>query len=352
MNDTLEVKVDERTRELSEANIVLKNTMSELREAHDQLVLSEKMAALGQLVAGIAHELNTPLGAIISANGMAENFAVKFINELSSFVANLDDDSKALLEKLIEDIHSAGLFADPALVREKRKHFAALSARENLAVNDSIIEDLIDFGYAGTDDDFRALSVVKQYQEIVRKVYQFSIIIRSMRIIKTAAGKAAGVVGALKTYSHHDSSGEMTETSIVDDIEMILTLYYNQLKEGVEVVKRYHAKPAAKCYPEKLHQVWVNIINNALHAMNHSGRLEVEVDEVDNEVLVSITDNGPGIPEEIQGKIFTPFFTTKVAGEGSGLGLDICRRIVEQIGGRISFVSVPGRTTFSIRLKM
>jgi signal transduction histidine kinase len=123
------------------------------------------------------------------------------------------------------------------------------------------------------------------------------------------------------------------------------------MKYGVEIIRNYEEVPPVICFPDKLHQVWVNIINNALHSMDYKGRLIISVAKSHDKVLVSITDNGPGIPEHILHRIFEPFFTTKKLGEGAGLGLDIVKRILDEINGSIEVESKPGETTFKIWLR-
>ncbi|MCS7086938.1 MAG: ATP-binding protein, partial [Bacteroidia bacterium] len=105
-----------------------------------------------------------------------------------------------------------------------------------------------------------------------------------------------------------------------------------------------------KCFPDQLNHVWTNLIHNSIQAMDGKGRIDIETRRENGQVVVSITDNGPGIPPEIQPRIFEAFFTTKRQGEGSGLGLDICRKIVERHKGTIGFESVPGKTTFTVRI--
>ena len=131
----------------------------------------------------------------------------------------------------------------------------------------------------------------------------------------------------------------------------MLTLYYNQLKQGIEVIKNYPEDlPKIPCYPDELNQVWTNLIHNAIQAMESKGTLTIDVKQQQENILVSIIDSGKGIPAEILPKIFQPFFTTKPAGEGSGLGLDIVKKIVDKHRGTISFQSVPGNTTFTVQL--
>lgn len=138
-----------------------------------------------------------------------------------------------------------------------------------------------------------------------------------------AVERASKIVFALKSYARQDNSGQMSRVSVTERIDVVLTIYQNLLKQGIEVIKNYGEVPAILCYPEELNQVWKNLIHNAIQAMNNKGKLEIAVAKPDRHVVVILTDSGCGIPDKILARIFEPFFTTKPAGEGSGLGLDI-----------------------------
>jgi signal transduction histidine kinase len=173
---------------------------------------------------------------------------------------------------------------------------------------------------------------------------------RSTENIEFAANRASKVVFALKNFARIGNSEEKVLADVVEGIETVLTLYYNQLKQGVEVSKNIEKVPQIRCYPDELNQVWTNVLHNALHAMNLHGKLDINVSQKDNFVIVSITDSGKGIPEELKEEIYKPFFSTKPSGEGTGMGLDIVKRIIEKHEGRIELESVPGKTTFSFFL--
>lgn len=143
---------------------------------------------------------------------------------------------------------------------------------------------------------------------------------------------------------------EKVMADIRESVETVMTLYHNKIKRGVELTTDFKATPSIPCYPDELSQVWTNLIHNALQAMQFRGRLEISIFPENDNIIVAITDNGPGIPKEIQSRIFEPFFTTRARGEGSGLGLDICRKIVEKHKGAIQFDSEPGKTTFKVSL--
>ena len=143
----------------------------------------------------------------------------------------------------------------------------------------------------------------------------------------------------------------MTEAMLQEGLETTLTIYQHQIRQGTELVCRYAEMPPLRCLPDELNQVWTNLIHNALQAMNNAGTLTVDLKRVGDEAVVSIGDTGSGIPEEIRGRIFEAFFTTKPMGEGSGLGLDIVKKIVDKHKGRIDVQSEVGvGSTFTVYL--
>jgi len=362
VNKTLEHEINERKRteeKLQKANENLqreveqhKNTLKNLRATQSQLIQSEKMAALGQLVAGIAHEINTPLGAIRSSVGNMSAFLNQTLMQLPAFFYSLSKEQlqyfSALLQRSLQQESTLS-------VREERKLKRALirqleaDAIEKTAI---IADTLVDMRVYDEIEPFLPLLKVPDNQHILQAAYKLSHLQRSTKTIETAAVRASKVVFALKNYSHYDHAGEPVQTDLTEGIETVLTLYHNQIKQGIEVIKNYAELPPVMCYPDELNQVWTNLIHNALQAMDYKGTLKIDILVKDERVVINITDNGTGIPDEIKPKIFEPFFTTKPQGEGSGLGLDIVRKIIRKHEGEITVDSTPGKTTFSISLPL
>lgn len=170
--------------------------------------------------------------------------------------------------------------------------------------------------------------------------------------IRIAVDRVSKILYALKNFSHFDTESEKIPTSITENIETVLTIYQNQLKKGIQVTKNYGNIPKILCYPDDLIHVWTNLIYNSLQAMDFRGEITIQTYVKGEHAVVEITDTGSGIPTEILDKIFQPFFTTKLPGEGSGLGLDIVKKIVEKHEGKIEVESVPGKTTFRILLPL
>jgi two-component system NtrC family sensor kinase len=350
LNEELELKIFERTQDLENANCELEAAIEDLKTAQDRLIISEKMAVLGQLVAGIAHELNTPLGIIKSAGGTMERVLQDEIEKVIGFCYRTSEEVFETYLRLVREC-CKGEEKDNAYKRNIRKMYYSILEKNNLVASDEFIEKLVDIGYEADETEFSELVRNPENEEAVKMAYTVISMQKSAKMIKVSAEKASKVITALKLYAHKDTVGVLVPHDVIKDIEMVLTLYYNQIKYGVEIFRNYEEVPPVLCYPDKLHQVWVNIINNALQAMDYKGRLIIRVSKNQDKVLVSITDNGPGIPEHIRHRIFEPFFTTKKLGEGTGLGLDIVKRILDEINGSIEFDSKPGETTFKIWLR-
>jgi signal transduction histidine kinase len=344
-------QIETRDQELAQTNKNLSQALEDLKATQEELVQSEKMAALGHLVAGIAHEINTPLGAIRSSVDSIATFLAQNIAQLPAFFQSLSptrqQDFLALLSKITTQPETT------LTSKEKRKYRRALIRQlESHAIDDAntIADTLVDMGIYQDVEPFLSLLKGPESQTILNTAYQLAATQKSTQTITTASERAAKTVFALKSFARFDKTGVKVQVNLTDGIETVLTLYHNQLKLGVEVIRNYAQLPQILCYPDDLNQVWTNLIHNALQAMDYKGTLTIDVSEQDNHAVISVTDSGVGIPDDIKPKIFEPFFTTKPAGEGSGLGLDIVRKIIDKHEGKMNFTSTPGKTTFSVYL--
>ncbi len=337
---------------LQEKNQDLATTLAQLQTTQNELIQSEKMAALGQLIAGIAHEINTPLGAIRSSVENISDFLTTSIEKLPAFFQSLsperNQDFLALLQRSNANVQQNVLSS-----REKRQIKRTLTEQltaYGVQDSDTLATILLGIGVLDNLEVFRALIEAEDNTAIFQNAYDIASLQRSTRTIVTASDRAAKVIFALKTYAHQDSSGERAIANLTDGLETVLTLYQSQIKMGVDVIRSYQSIPAISCYPDELNQVWTNLIHNALQAMKNKGTLAIGVTQKGNLIVISIIDSGSGIPPEIQSEIFNPFFTTKPPGEGSGLGLDIVQKIINKHHGTIAVESVPGQTKFTVSL--
>lgn len=350
LNENLEKKVQERTRELHQKNNALNKTLVELKDTQEQLVQTEKVAALGKLVANIAHEINTPLGAIRSS---AENLLLLFnktVEEAPEFFRGL---SKERLNDYFTLLKQSIAQTERPSMKEQRKLKKKL--RENLEPHfpeqaRDLAGELVQIRLYDEVQPFFPLFQSRECPSILDKIYQRISQLQGLENIVKASERVSKVVFALKTFSRLDHNHEFKKENIIEGIEAALTLYQHQLSKGITVVRDYSELPKFPCFMDELNQVWINLIHNALQAMEGSGTLTIIAKMYENTIRVTINDTGGGIPVEIQDKIFSPFFTTRSMGEGSGLGLDICRKMIEKYKGTINFQSEPGKTEFIVEL--
>ncbi len=350
-NRTLEQQVAERTEQLRHNNEELAQTLQELKTTQNELIQSEKMAALGQLIAGIAHEINTPLGAIRAAIGNTDKALQASLSQIPQLLPQLNPQQQTDFFRFLgQSLHSQ---ATSLSTREKRQIKRSLTQQlqsHDIANAQQLAHLLTEGGLHDNIESQLSLLQTPQAYQIVQIAYDIARLYANSQNINNAVERAAKIVFALKSYARYDHSGEKKSFQITDGIETVLELYQNYFKKGVEVVRRYQPVPEIPGYPDELVQVWTNLIHNAIQAMEGKGIIEIGVREQEQDLVVEVTDSGCGIPPEIQDKIFQPFFTTKPAGEGSGLGLDIVQKIIEKHQGTITFASVPGHTTFTVML--
>ncbi len=288
-NIILEAKVTERTHELKASNEELNKTLKDLKEAEMQLVESEKMASLGQLTAGIAHEINNP------------------INFVTSNVKPLKRDVQMMIDMLgqIEEIS-----LQDGSVDDKRQKIDDLKQE-------------YDFDYLKTEIDYL------------------------INGINEGSSRTAEIVKGLRIFSRLDED-DLKKADINEGLDSTLVIVNNQLDNRIEVIKQFGELPMVECYPGKLNQVFMNMISNALHAIKSrykeekGGALTLATSANDTHVLISIRDNGTGMDENTKKKLFEPFFTTKDVGEGTGLGLSIAYNTIVKHNGTITVNSELG----------
>ncbi|MEO6975647.1 MAG: ATP-binding protein [Gallionella sp.] len=290
--NAMEVKMGTNTRELERTNRRLKSSQL-------ALVQSEKMASLGQMVAGIAHEINTPLGYV------QNNVAIG--RDLFRHIQTMISGYEALVDGLLDEQSTDELIAEQ--MQQVVEFRSDMNAREMLGEMHGLMDD--------------SLYGIAQISELVLN---------------------------LKNFSRMDAAA--TEAVNLNNcIESALNIGRNVLKDRVEVVKELGDLPKITCAPSQLNQVFLNLFTNAAQAMEGQGKLYIKTWLEEGAVHISVADNGKGMPEEVLARIFDPFFTTKPVGEGTGLGLAISHQIIQQHGGEIHVESRVGEgTRFRIKL--
>jgi len=330
----------------------LQITLQNLKDTQAQLIQSEKMGALGNLISGIAHEINTPIGAINASVGNISNSLDSSVENLYTLFTKLSKKELVVFLRIMALMDKS----KPSLTsKEKRNYKKAITARvsETKCKNIPTFTEIIMYLnlYEETDKIIELLGDIDNPIFILKSLKDIYSVRKNAENIKLAVDKASKVIFALKKFAHKEQIEAKEKTDLIENLETVLILEHNQLKQGVEVIRDFDEIPLINCYPDELVQVWINLISNAIQAMNYSGVLTISIKNKADKVVVTITDTGHGIPEEIQGKIFDPFFTTKRAGEGTGIGLDIVQRIIEKHEAEIKLESEVGKgTSFIVTL--
>ncbi|MFP3369414.1 ATP-binding protein [Pseudomonas sp. SIMBA_068] len=289
----LEQRVERRTHELKQASDALQQEIDERKQLESQLVQSEKLASLGQMAAGVAHEINNPIGYVSSNLGTLEGYFQQLTTMLDAY-------------------------------REA--------------------EQLL-----GESETTMALQRLREHTELEFLREDIPILIEES---KDGIGRVAQIVKDLKDFSRADSTQQWQWANVQQGIDSTLNIVASELKFKADVVKRYQPLPEIECLPSQINQVILNLVINAAQAMGpERGTITLCTAQHDNWVCIEVTDTGAGIaPENVQ-KIFDPFFTTKPVGQGTGLGLSLSYGIVKKHGGEITVSSQVGvGTTFRVQL--
>jgi PAS domain S-box-containing protein len=344
------------TINLRNKNKELENTLNQLHEAQNQLIMQEKMASLGKLGAGMAHELNNPASA---AQRGAVQLQVMFRQLQESYcrISELNLPAKKLEKiKALEQLAVKGSKqpADlDALTRSDRElEIEGWLKKRQIEKGWELAPSLVNLGFNQNELGELAKEFDPgEFAAVGERLSHLHTIHGLLSEISLGTGRIAEIVRALKTYTYLDQA-PVQSVDVHEGLNNTLIILHNKLKGGINVPREYSANlPPIQANGGELNQVWTNIIDNAINALAGQGILVLRTRKEDSFVAIEIEDNGPGIPEEIQSKIFDPFFTTKPPGEGTGLGLNISRNIiVQKHHGQVTVSPIPGKTSFTIML--
>jgi signal transduction histidine kinase len=324
-----------------------------IRETTRREQQRDRLASLGKLSAGLAHELNNPASAAKRATSQLRDVLKKIrdaSHELGS--RDLSPAQKAEIEKLeTAFVQSNEVPPDALTISDLEEQIDSLlrSHGQNdlwqMAADlarKSVKPEMLESLFATLDAGTARAALVR----IAASVEVATLLDE----IESGTSRISDLVRAIKEYTYMDQT-PLQNVDIVKSLETTLTILNHKLKHGVVVERDYQKIPLlVNSFGSELNQVWTNVIDNAIDAMGGEGKLQVRTYREDNCVVVEITDNGPGIPPDVQSHIFEPFFTTKGVGQGTGLGLDTVQRIVKKHRGNIQVSSLPGQTRFQVWL--
>ncbi len=334
----------------------LVNLMSDrIRETTRIEQQRDRLAGLGKLSAGLAHELNNPASAAKRATSQLRGM-LKQIKEASHALGarDLTQAQKAEIEKLETSlVQKNEPPPDTLTVSILEEEIDALLRSHGLNDLWQLAADLARKGARPevVESLFAALDADTARAALVRIAASLEIA-SLLDEIEHSTSRISDLVRAIKEYTYMDQS-PVQNVDIVKSLENTLTILNHKLKRGVTVKRDYQKVPLmVDSFGSELNQVWTNLIDNAIDAMNGEGELRIRTFREDGCVVVEIGDNGPGISADVQPRIFEPFFTTKGIGQGTGLGLDTVQRIVKKHRGNIQVISKPGDTRFQVWLPL
>lgn len=314
---------------------------------------NEKMMALGKLSAGLAHELNNPAAAIVRSSDILrqhlhhtpDNFKKVILIRLEP---NQVDAVNDILFKKINEMPP-----DITMMERNNREDEIAEWLEDRGWDDGYeaAENFVEFGM--TLDDLEEMEEIiegKHTEPVFNWLNNVLTTERLVKEIEEASQRISTLIQSVKTYTHMDRSTEKAEVDIHEGLNSTLTMLNHKLKKkNIQIEKEFQSDvPKIPIYVSEINQVWTNLIDNAIDAMDEQGTLTIRTQTERDHLKVQVIDNGSGIPPDIKDNIFDPFFTTKPVGQGSGLGLDIVKKIIEQHQASINLDSEPGKTQFTI----
>jgi len=332
---------------------VLHWVMTRLTQNESLLHQQEKMAALGTMSAGLAHELNNPAAAAQRSASELSKALVKWQSLTHQIeAAALKEEQTAWLDDLMQE--ASRRFESPVKLEALEKIERVDQLQAWLEANGveaawELAPAMVSFGW-----DVESLAKLKGTSFFELSIHWLGAACVTMGLlseVQQATERLSQIVRAMKSYTYLDQA-PLLEVDVHEGLENTLVILQHKLKQGVTVKREYAPDlPHIEAYASELNQVWTNIIDNAIDAMNGKGEICLRTYTEDNHVVVEIVDNGPGIPETIRSRIFEPFFTTKAPGKGTGLGLHISHDIVaNRHHGLLLVESKPGETKFKVVL--
>lgn len=329
----------------------LENADAQHQMLENKLNLSEKMAVLGTLSAGIAHEINGPLGAIKASSATMGECLQRFLHLAPALMQSMHAVRLPLLLALWQQVSKGGANLGTRGIRQLTQRLAETLGKQNLPQAEEIARQLAEVGLKADLEPFLPLFQDEQGAQVAEATYWLGVAVNNAQNIGLATQQSQKVVEALRHFSFMQGNTNRTSINVNTQLETILILNYGAFKHGVELVRHLDPNlPDIMGHPDDLNQVWMSLVQNALNAMEGQGTLTIQTLAQPENIVVLVTDNSPGIPLHVQQRVFEPFFTGHPYGRQGGIGLHASRKIVTNHGGSLSLMSTPGNTTFRVVL--
>jgi signal transduction histidine kinase len=314
----------------------------------------EKMLSLGKLSAGLAHELNNPASAIERSAALLDSRLSEAVEAAGAFgAAQLTAEQRAAADGIRGSCLNARVQGVRSPIAQSEHEEAIADWLDHHGVEPSTLDALADTGVTIDALDAAARAIGGPSLNVVLRWAATSCSARHLTSeIQEAATRIATLVAAIKGFTHMDQASVAEPVEVARGLENTIAVLRSKArgKSATVAVEIEPGLPRVRGFAGELNQIWSNLIDNALDALPAGGRVDVRASLERRQVVVRVIDDGPGIPDDILGRIFDPFFSTKPAGLGTGLGLDIVRRLVTHNDGEIAVESLPGRTEFRVAL--
>jgi signal transduction histidine kinase len=349
-----EKELEQARQKLTQLNEQLESRYEEVSEnltlAQKKLIEGEKLTILGRLSAGVAHEMNTPLGAIYASS---ENLTELLSSLFKTKLKEADHETILRAFNLSERFSKKGTLVSSREERQQVRELSTFIENSEIIGNHGLkyARELVECGI--TTDDADSLEIIFNLPDYENQIYLLLTILevrRSLSTITFASQKAASVVKALKSYVHESDDKTGAVFNIKESMLRTLILFDNQTKHKIDIHLDLDDNSSILGNESEVSKIWSNLIANSIYAIgSEKGNIWIEVKEIKNKLSITFSNDGPTIPEAVRLNIFEPFYTTKPIGEGSGMGLSMVRNVVSNLGGTIDLLP-EDKTTFIIEI--
>lgn len=357
-------QINQKNEELILRGIELRTALEELRATQEELLVSQKMSALGHVISNIAHEINTPIGALYAASQNVTNSLPKLLESFPTLFKEMPIDLKPLFFQLVEQA-KAGAAQNESTRDERTQRREVMEKLESMGAHnaENLARSLVKIGQLDNLEEYKPLFLDEYGERLVESCLAIGRLRANIETISLAVGKTQKTILSLKSYTDDELTPQKVGVvDLVQNVDEVVGHYRALRRNGLEIHTHYEeGLLPVTCHPDQLAQVWNHLFLNATQSMPRGGTLTVMVRRdpasatdanAKPSLQVIVNDTGAGIPAIILPKIFDAFFTTRPEGEGSGLGLYVARKIISRHQGTIQVTSEPGNTTFTVTIPL